>query len=742
MFLDNKIFSFRAHCHIIKHDSTSQLNTNRRYPQNYRMVWLAIGVIALILLLDAVGLLSKPLYDAQQAILQGKTESYVEIVGTVTESKKGQTYCFMQLETGEQLYLKFPYAHDIWYPAGTQLAVKGVVSLPEGQRNPGGFDQAAWLKSRKIGLVLQADTISIVREATGIWRIIRTLYTQLESVLYQSLTEEQANLAMALLTGAKHRLSDDFYRMTQQMGIAHIFAVSGLHVGIIGSVIIAIFQHCGLMHSWFAFVLFAMSLTMYCMLVGLPASAIRASTMLLLSALAIRLHRPSNSINFLAFAAVLLLIDNPFLLWNAGFQLSFGVTLSLLLFTVPIEKRLEEKLPWLTNRYLRSSISVVAAAWIGSIPFSAWHFYTVTPLSPFYNFVLVPLVSAAVPFLLSATFLSVVFPVGAQIFFLPAKFVLILLQEGTVLMYAMLHRVQWNVGQPTIWTIFFYVALVVLLWYALCVSKPKELHGLQSIIIFLVIVILLQSIPHAPKEHQLLYLDTGQGSCALLRTKQGEVVLFDAGAQTQELASVLAWYGINEIDAVILSHGDTDHITGLQQVLERVSVKQLFLEQSQVQRETMLPLLQFAEKQKVTCHVVSYTEHILLQDFLIRLKVVQDSSQSSNKEGNQVQLTAMLQHENNTVAFPGDLSLHGIERMVAAEHQITIWTVPHHGSRYSGSEKLYQRLKQKGVAYAVISAGKENRYGHPHQEVLQWLTDANISYSVTAEQGAILFYLK
>jgi competence protein ComEC len=251
----------------------------------------------------------------------------------------------MQLESGDRLYVTVPYEYydvntrssTVWYPTGTKIQVEGVLSLPDQRRNPGGFDETAWLLSKKTGVKLNAERISVLAEANGIWYMVYRLHNELERILYQTFSVEQADLAMALLTGAKHRLSDEFYVMTQRMGIAHIFAVSGLHVGVIGSVVLWSFHYMGWTRSWVSVVILAIGLGLYCMLAGLPASALRATGMILLSALAIRLYRPPNALNYLAFAAMVILLDNPFILWSAGFQLSFGVTLALLMFVSPIQ---------------------------------------------------------------------------------------------------------------------------------------------------------------------------------------------------------------------------------------------------------------------------------------------------------------------------------------------------------------------------------------------------------------------
>jgi len=733
MFANRKSQFFRDTCHI---DMKRTIYT-RKYQHSYRMVWIAVAMMILLVILNAAGYLDTRLQSEQKALLSDTAYRDGIFCGTVLESKKGQSYCWMQLEGGEHLYVRLPYEDVNWYPAGTKICVTGVLSLPDKQRNPGGFDEAAWLRTKQTGVILSADTVQILDLPKGCKRMVYMLHEKIEAMLHRYLSVEQGNLAKGLLMGEKHYLDDSFYNMTQQMGIAHIFAVSGLHVGVIGSVVFVFFRQLGWMNSWLSVLLLTAGLTLYCMLAGLPASALRAAGMIVLSALTIKLHRPVNSINFLAFAAVLLLLENPFLLWAAGFQLSFGVTLALLIFVRPIE----QKFCRISVSYVCSSIAVVLAAWLGSIPVSAWHFYTISPISPLFNFFLVPLVSIAVPLLLAALLLSFLCPMGAAIWFLPVKAVLFLLQDGTVWMYDfclhVLPSVQWNIGRPPLIAIILYAVGLVFLWLWLQNRMPLTNRSAGLLFLLMLFIIALLSIPTTPEETELLYLDVGQGSCALLRTKEGEAVLFDAGAQKQELASVLAWYGVNTIDAVILSHSDTDHISGLKKVMESICVQQILAESEQLKRETMNDIRILAEKKRVLCNTINERNCLWLKNGEIVLQPFSDDTES----GNRVELTAVLQYGNQVVVFPGDLALSGIEKIIMKEPHITIWTVPHHGSRFSGDDRLYRLLKQKGVAYAVISVGRENRYGHPHKELLNWLNRNQIEYYSTAETGALLFLL-
>ena len=738
MFVNRKSIFFRDDCHITKKTHQNM----RQYPQSFGMVLLAMACIIVLILADFSGILQRYIQSEQNVILEGALKKQAALSGVVAESKKGQSYFFVQTEEDVLLYVTIPYEYydaengvcTTWYPAGTTLYIEGSISLPDHARNPGGFDEALWLSSKKTGLVMNAERIRVLAEPAGIWQIVYRLHEGMEHVLYHELSKEQADLSMALLTGAKHRLHDDFYTMTQSMGIAHIFAVSGLHVGVIGSVAIGLFHSLGWMRSRISIAALAVGLSVYCMLAGLPASSLRAAGMILLSALAAMWYRPPNAMNYLAFLAMVLLLDNPFLLWNAGFQLSFGVTLSLLLFVKPIQK----KLSFIPLDKLRSSIAVVLAAYLGSVPLTAWHFYTFSPISPVFNFILVPLVTAAVPLLLAGLFLSAVLPIGTGLFFAPAKAILWMLAEGTEFLYTVIGRVQWNIGRPDTIILLIYIVFLVLLWYRLNdISIMPSLKIQTAAISVFVVFIILFSIPAAPKQDELLYLDTGQGSCALLRTSTGEVVLFDTGAQKQELSSVLAWYGVNHVEAIILSHCDMDHISGLTRVMETVSIEHIFMEFAQMQRTSVQECLNQAKQKGIACHAVEGQRTLAFSQYSVSLAAFYDNSHTTNN----TELAAILYYPKGAIAFPGDLALPAVQQFISQEDTITIWTVPHHGSRNSGSANLYKQLKQKGAQYAVISAGKENRYGHPHIEVLEWIDQSHILRYSTAEQGAILFLL-
>lgn len=703
------------------------------------------------LLLFFVGLFVMEVQMQKFAFVPQQIGQMVAVSGTVVESRNGQSYFWFQSESaiGEtslldgisladtKFYVAVPSfgtedcsdGNSIWYPAGTRLQLKGMLLLPQEQRNPGGFNEQQWFYGKGVSYKLLAEEMAVLEGPRGFWRWAWQVRQFITDTVEQFLPFGEARLALALLLGEKQCLEPEFYRLAQRIGVGHIFAVSGLHVGFVGGLLLLVLRRLGGGHSWLAFLLLVSSLSFYCLLVGFPPSALRAAAMLLLASLAQRLLRPINGIDFLAAIALLLLLDNPFLLFQAGFQLSFGVTLSLLVFTGPLQQKLQ-RVGW---RWLRDSMAVVLAAYLASLPLGAWHFYSLSLFSPFCNFFLVPLVAITVPLLLLALLFTWFLPVAGNILFLPVRLLLHMLEWETCFFADWTGSGQYFIGRPSWLALVLYVLFLFLLWWFLKTRRQKSTR-IFLFLLGLCLVIVGICWPKPPVTDELLYLDAGQGSCAVLRTAAGEVIVFDCGAKERELASCLAWYGINQIQAVILSHGDADHIAGLPQVLEGVKVNYLCVEKGQLQREGVQTLLQAAQKAGADIKAIDRNTLLHLQEGTVQLQVYDDNGQSDNSR----ELTALLHLPWADVAFPGDLSLQGVAAFVHQQQEITVWTVPHHGSRYSADEALYSALKAKGVQLAIISAGNNNSYGHPHQEVLQFLQQSHIRWQRTDWQGAIL----
>lgn len=678
------------------------------------------------------------LWTAQQepAVLQQSLDQRVTLQGMVSAHSPGQSYLWLKSNvhtvTGgrEILYVELPVSDDAdrWYAPGTVLQVQGVPMRPQGQRNPGGFDEARWLREQGAHFKLQADRVDIVAQPEGLYVWSARTQQYVRETLALQLPAKQYGIVLGMLLGDTGQMDAGLYRQAQRMGFAHVFAVSGLHVGFVGALLLFFLRWTGMNRSPLALPVLTAVLGFYVMLTGFPPSAVRAAGMLLLAVLAQRLVRQIVPVDYLAMLAVLLLVDCPYLLWAAGFQLSFGVTLALLLFVRPLQRQLQ----WIPFAKLRDSVAVVLAAWIGSLPLGAWHFYSVSLLSPFFNLMLVPVVSVLVPLVLIALAAYALLPFAGALLFVPVRMLLSLWLGMIHLCDAFSVAGHWNTGQPGFWCVLLFLVFTGLLY--VCLSRDgaaKRRCGCVAAVVLLGSIWL--GMPAPPAQDELLVLDAGQGSCAVLRTAAGEVLVFDGGSRSRELTSTLAWYGVNRVDALILSHSDTDHITGLPVLLESIPVTIICAEEHQMKRDTMIELTKLAQERGTSLHAVDASARMKLKEGDVQLRVYDDGSGGANS----TELAALVQLQGDTIAFPGDLGLAGAEAFIRDCPEISVWMVPHHGSRYSGSTQLYRMLQQKNVRQAVISVGVDNRYGHPHREILEELQRAGIPVQRTDIEGAV-----
>ncbi len=697
----------------------------------------------LCLLLAALGVYAMTERQAVPPCWQALLGQEITVTGRVQESTDGKKYLWLRgmwEDEAELLCVTLPPARgeeaQIYYPAGSRLQVRGRLTLPEGPHNPGGFDETAWYRGKGARYKLAAREVEVLEGPKGLYRAAYLVRRAMLRTAEAQLPPREAGLLLAVLLGERQRLDPAFYRLTQRMGIAHIFAVSGLHVGFVGGAVLFLL-HLLRLRAWPSLLCLSAVVGFYCLLAALTPSVLRAAVMLILLRLALSLRRPTSGIDALSAAALLLLWQEPFLLWQAGFQLSFGVTLALLLLAAPFSARLS-RIPF---RPLSEGLAVAAAAFLGGLPITLWHFYRLSLLAPLCNLLLVPMVSVLVPLALAAFCVTGLCGAAGWLIFLPVRLVAAVLLRAVALLGGL--GGWWNLGRPSAAAITCYLLFLALLLLYLRFLPRAGLRAARtrrcmalSILVMLVCSIWLLW-PHPAAEDSLLYLDTGQGSCALLRTRAGETILFDGGAQEGEVANTLAWYGVNRVQAMIVSHGDADHILGLGQVLETVAVENLCLAAGQEERDAVRPLTEFAEARGAELRIIRARADLRLRRGEVRLAVYDDGGRDNNSHT----LTAILEQNGVRAAFPGDLGLRGVREFVAEAPRIDIWTVPHHGSRNSADAELYRMLRRKGVRCAVISAGRNNRYGHPHAETLSYLRRESLPWYCT-QDGAVLFALK
>ena len=675
-------------------------------------------------------------YSASQALtpLHGEDAT---IALKITRASIGATYVDgevlsvdgQMLEEPVRLRVKRPYGDTTPYSVRAVYSFMGSLTAPEMQRNPGGFDEKTMLARKGIFTTLETKKPATLVAAAPAWsQRVSAIKTRVFAVCDTYLDEGEAALVKAVLFGDVSALSDDFYTASQQFGIIHIFSVSGLHVGFILAFILGVAKLLRREHSPWLLALLVPLLSLYTLLCEASPPSIRASLMGILGLLALRLLRYRDTLTLLALAALALLISDPFNLFSIGFELSFLAMLGVVVIAPRIEALLHP-LP----RTFSVGIATSLGAELATAPLVTYYFYMLTPLSTVMNLLAVPFFSVLVPLALLAILGALFLPFLGTLFFLPIKgliLVILALMDGMRVFTGMLH---FYVGQPSVWFIIVLYAAVLL--FCLSAGKPQQKNksNNKSALILVLCFTMLATLvvrPAVPENLRLTMVDVGQGSGSVYHSEEGAWLVFDTGPSKDTMAQYLRYAGCNHIDGVVLSHSDSDHITGLAHLLRDFKVDAVFasaVAQDSNEWQTLVPYLK--KTQVVT--ITKDTTLTLGESATLRLSLV-DESKDASENANQV--VARLEGASASYLFPGDSNKDAL-RDLARPTDVVL--VPHHGSKNSWSQAFYQAVQPK---LALISAGVNNRYGHPSLVVTDGLTDLHIPYRTTARSGAVILY--
>lgn len=658
--------------------------------------------------------------------LLDKYQGEVSIYGHVTAESRSGYYTIVELDAINENVMPIKtkvavskaYTDEHDYQLGEMVCFRGEFYQPQERTNPGGFSSVSYWRTQGVFRMFDADEGGIILDDPALTRqIVGNLRIKIDDILQANLSADSYQLSQALLFGDKAALDDDFYALSQKMGIAHVFAVSGLHVGLVVSFVLGIFHIFKKDNSWVCFISLCIIVLFYCALSNFTVSANRAAIMALLAFLARKRLRFKDFYSIFAVAVLVTLAANPYALYAVGAQLSFGVTWSLVFF-MPLFQRL---LAPLKIKKVIDSLAVVFAAQIVSIPLCAWHFYNISLLSPIFNLLIVPIIGIIVPLILLSLMMAVILPFAAKIFFTLSTILLEGVEKFLTYFAAYFGTGHHYIGQPSMIILVLFVAVFVV-WSYDILRKSKRWHNVlycMAAVALLIIIIL----PPMSKD-QITVLDVGQGSGAVVETADGKCVVFDCGRSKDTVASYLRYRGINHVEAIVLSHADTDHIGGLSNILRDFTVDKVIATDTAWQDEV---LVAFEED-----GVFSETEMVMAQNetlnfgaLAVQLVPFADSQD----------LFALAKLNDVAVAFTGDMSKTEQMEIVLTNPQIDIWLVPHHGSK---SNLLYGLYKRLDMDLAVISVGRYNHYGHPGWSVLNEITNSGIWYERTDKSGAIM----
>ena len=539
------------------------------------------------------------------------------------------------------------------------------------------------------------------------------------------------------LTGDKSAMDDGDYLAMQETGLAHLFAVSGLHCAFLVTLL-------ALLISRRQRLLCAVTIPLllfYMVMVGMSPSVVRACIMQIFLLIAPLFRRGSDPLTSLAAALLVILLCNPFAAASVSLQLSFSATLGMVLLSPRLYKLLTG---WYKGkcRPLRTALCFVAAnlsatlsAVVFTAPLTAWYFRIFVLVAPLSSLLAVPaagwsFMAAFVTVLLGFVWL----PLASLLGWISWALVRYILWIANGMMSWRYHAVYFTNPYLIYWLLFLYAAFIG------CAATPdgKRKYLLATM---LSVATLTAAIWVNRQDYQYgvltaLTLDVGQGESVIL-TSGGETALVDCGSSNSYkdpgglAADTLHSMGVRELSAVVVTHYHADHTNGLYEVLRRIPVQTIYLpdiEDEYGVRERLVSLAE--EKGAQVTYVTKETADTLGDTVLTIYPPVQ-----SGGDLNELGLTALASAGDFDLLITGDMSGSTEKKLVEtyALPDIEVLVVSHHGSRYSSNIRF---LKSVTPEAAVISVG-DNNYGHPSEETLQRLLAVGADIWRTDQQGTI-----
>lgn len=663
---------------------------------------------------------------------------------------------------------------------GDAARLAGELALPNGPRNFGQFDYAAHLAKRGIHRVLNVEGAAhahvhrpagfrpeIVLGAVEAYR--HKLGARIAD-LYPGL---QAGFMQGMLIGLDDGIDGELYNAFARLGLTHIIAISGLHVAVVTGgwfLLLRLFRvsrETALATAWFV-------IPLYVLLAGAAPSVVRAGAMALLGVLAVQRGWLKDAMRLAALTAVGMTAWHPAYLHDIGFQLSFLVMAGLVAGT-PVALRL---LPAGWPKGLAGAVAVTATAQFVSFPLTIHYFNHYSLLSGLANFVLVPVFSLVV---LPAGYLSLV---ASAVSMKAAHWLAAVPGWLNALGFRLIELGSGIDRAGTVWpspplpAILLYFGLLAGLaagirrWrneerdlYPAAARLGRRL-ALACAIGLLAWCAFAYRCGEWDQRGTVAFLDVGQGDAILIRTPEGRNVLVDGGGtihfhrRGEEwrvrrdpyevgkdlLVPLLKKRGVRQIDLMIASHGDADHVGGLAAVVRELPTRRIAFNGTVAQSDALRRLLAAALERNIPLHAAGTGQTLLIDrhtrlDFLYPVPA---DGLSEEKNQNASSVVFLLTMHGQRLLFTGDMDAAAERETIrllreagwtfAGDAPLDVMKIAHHGSNTSTSEMWLNRWKPR---LAVISVGVRNPYGHPGKRVTERLARRQIPVLRTDLHGEI-----
>lgn len=685
------------------------------------------------------------------------------IIGEKQEKRYYNKYIVEAKYNNKNLKLYIYTKKDIELNYGDKIAFSGTYTRPEKQRNYKGFDYSQYIKQLKVYGTIRCEKIQFIKnnQGNGIFKISNQILERIVSRTKKVLNEETASILLGLILGNKTDIDEQTQDDFRNASMSHILAISGMHVAYILLGINFIFKN--LFGKKNTEIISIFILIFYMFITSFSPSIVRAGIMGIILIFSKLIYRKNDIYNTISISLFLILIYNPFLIQNLGLQLSYGGVIGIVIFNRHIlnilkninvkNKIYKYKIRPKIDRYLdkiKEIISVSISVQLFILPLITLYLNTFCPYFLISNLILSFVIG---PVVIWCFIFIILILVNISI----AKIFSPLIQIGITIL-----KLISNIGKlpfskiyvatPTIFLISIYYLFLFVLF--LCYNiysiknpsktqiRVKNLIALMKInlrkngkkvrLIIIIIILSFSVIYCIPKNLKIYFIDVGQGDSSLIITPQRKNILIDGGGSSNSdfdvgkstLIPYILDRGFTKIDIVIISHFDQDHVGAILTLLQELRVGRVYISKQAENSENYEKFLKIISEKNIKVYEVMAGNKIHIEKNLYLDILWPTENLISTNALNNNAMVFNLHYKKFSMLFTGDIeetSEKEILKLYSKNKDLlkaNILKVAHHGSKTSSTSEFINVVNPK---IAVIGVGKNNKFGHPNENVLERL---------------------
>lgn len=668
----------------------------------YYLLLLVVLTISII----SISLPRKSIYNGNEK----------KIIGVITNIYIDGNSLTINVKAREKLICKYYFRRKLdienfskKYHIGDKIFLEGNLEKPSSQNTEYLFNYRNYLYNKKIFYIFKIDNYKKVSNN-------RFIYYKIKQLVLKRIDKNP--YLQAFILGDKSYIKSDVLESFQINGISHLFAISGMHVNLLGAILLRIFLMFGVREEK-RYLFVSIILMFYAILTGLSASVLRGVLFFILFSINKIFYFYIKNTNIFIITVSIALLINPFFLYDVSFWYSFSISLSLLVMGDVINKY---------NGYFIKLLMTSIISFIVSIPISIYNFYQINFLSIIYNLFYVPFVSI------------IIFPASLITFIIkPIEPIYNIFTNILETTSAFLVRIDFL---TLIFKRVYFIIYIIYFIFIIFLFIGIRVNNKRYFVPIILLLIIHYFCPYFDIGSYIKIIDVGQGDSILIHSKNSNILIDTGGITSYNMKQwqkrknqysvvknttipLLKSMGIKRINYLILTHGDFDHAGDTINLIENFKVDKIYLNQGNFNYLEKKIITSFKNTYQVKEGQIFYLGDLVLIELN---KEFSDENDSSS--------VFLLIYNDVKVLLTGDASIKS-EKYILDNYdigKINILKLGHHGSKTSTSNLL---LKSTSPDLALISCGYNNKFKHPNKETLKKLNKYRISYLRTDFEGTI-----